>query len=191
VEITEVRIKLMEGSSDRLRGFCSVTFDDSFVVRDLKIIQGNNGPFVAMPSRKLTANCSQCRTKNHLRANYCNHCGEKLKSGGIATDSSGRAKLYADIAHPVNAECREMIQNRVVDELNQELELSTQPGYKSRYDEDFDDDSDFLDEINGSNSSSNAKSTPPDEKSASTESERIDPAAAQPPAPHDPSVSDQ
>ena len=51
MEITEVRIKLMENPEDRLRGFCSITFDDCFVVRDLKIIEGNNGPFVAMPSR--------------------------------------------------------------------------------------------------------------------------------------------
>ena len=40
MEITEVRIKLMEDTDDRLQGFCSVTFDDCFVVRDLKIIEG-------------------------------------------------------------------------------------------------------------------------------------------------------
>ena len=137
MEITEVRIKLMESAEDRLRGFCSVTFDDSFVVRDLKIIEGNNGPFVAMPSRKLTSNCHKCRSKNHLRANYCNHCGTRLKSDNIEHDSGGRAKLYADIAHPVNATCREMIQNRVIAELNQELELSAEPGYASRYDDDY------------------------------------------------------
>jgi stage V sporulation protein G len=66
MEITEVRIKLMENPEDRLRGFCSITFDGSFVIRDLKIIEGNNGPFVAMPSRKLTSNCRKCRSKNHL-----------------------------------------------------------------------------------------------------------------------------
>lgn len=137
MEITEVRIKLVESSEDRLRGFCSVTFDDCFVVRDLKIIEGNNGPFVAMPSRKLTSNCPKCRSKNHLRANYCNNCGTRLKTGGVATDPSGRAKLYADIAHPVNADCREMIQKRVVEELEREVELSQQPGYQSRYDEDY------------------------------------------------------
>ncbi len=49
MEITEVRIKLMEGGEDRLRGFCSITFDHSFVVRDLKIIDGNTGLFIAMP----------------------------------------------------------------------------------------------------------------------------------------------
>ena len=137
MEITEVRIKLMESAEDRLRGFCSITFDDCFVVRDLKIIEGNNGPFVAMPSRKLTSNCFKCRSKNHLRANYCNHCGNRLKSGVIQHDTGGRAKLYADIAHPVNAACREMIQNRVVEELNRELELSSEPGYSSRYDDEY------------------------------------------------------
>ena len=137
MEITEVRIKLIESAEDRLRGFCSVTFDDCFVVRDLKIIEGNNGPFVAMPSRKLTSNCYKCRTKNHLRASFCNHCGSQLKSDHIEHDSGGRAKLYADIAHPVNARCREMIQKRVVHELNHETELASQPGYRSRYDEDF------------------------------------------------------
>ncbi len=137
MEITEVRIKLIESAEDRLRGFCSVTFDDCFVVRDLKIIEGNNGPFVAMPSRKLTSNCYKCRTKNHLRASFCNHCGSQLNSDHIEHDSGGRAKLYADIAHPVNARCREMIQNRVIKELNIETELASKPGYRSRYDEVF------------------------------------------------------
>ena len=43
MEITEVRIKLMEdnsGSNERLQAFCSITFDDMFVIRDLKIIEG-------------------------------------------------------------------------------------------------------------------------------------------------------
>ena len=57
MEITEVRIKLMEEPGERLKAFCSITFDDCFVVRDLKIIEGSSGPFVAMPSRKLTAHC--------------------------------------------------------------------------------------------------------------------------------------
>lgn len=140
MEITEVRIKLMESTEDRLRGFCSVTFDDCFVIRDLKIIEGNNGPFVAMPSRKLTSNCYKCRTKNHLRANYCNNCGNRLKNDNIETDQGGRAKLYADIAHPVNAACREMLQNRVVAELQKELKLAAQPGYSSRYDDEYHDD---------------------------------------------------
>lgn len=138
MEITEVRIKLMENPEDRLRGFCSVTFDNCFVIRDLKIIEGNRGPFVAMPSRKLTSNCHKCRSKNHLKANYCNQCGSKLRGDNIEHDSNGRAKLYADIAHPINAECREAIQSRIVEELEKETQLSKEPGYRSRYDEGYD-----------------------------------------------------
>ena len=139
MEITEVRIKLMENPEDRLRGFCSITFDYCFVVRDLKIIEGNRGPFVAMPSRKLTSNCHKCRCKNNLKANYCNQCGGKLRDGNIEHDANGRAKLYADIAHPINAECREVIQSKIVEELEKEIAKSKEPGYRSRYDEGYDD----------------------------------------------------
>jgi stage V sporulation protein G len=139
VEITEVRIKLMDEPGERLQAFCSITFDDAFVVRDLKIIDGTNGPFVAMPSRKLTFHCPQCGAKNHLRASYCNHCGLRLKNDREIKDSEGRSKLYADIAHPINSPCREMIQNRVIQEFRLEQERSQQPGYISRYD-DFDPD---------------------------------------------------
>ena len=137
MEITEVRIKLMEEPGERLKAFCSVTFDDCFVVRDLKIIDGSNGPFVAMPSRKLTSHCSKCGMKNHLRAGYCNQCGARQDDSRAAKDADGRSKLYADIAHPINSTCREMIQNCVISEFYEEIERAKQPGYVSRYD-DFD-----------------------------------------------------
>jgi hypothetical protein len=100
VEITEVRIKLMEDNNERLLAFCSITFDDMFVIRDLKIIEGGKGSFVAMPSRKLTDRCPQCGCKNHLRARHCNQCGHKLDEDRATRDADGRAKLHADIAHP-------------------------------------------------------------------------------------------
>lgn len=137
MEITEVRIKLMEEPGERLKAFCSITFDDCFVVRDLKIIEGTSGPFVAMPSRKLTAHCPSCRTKNHLRATFCNQCGNRLSESQAARDDDGRAKLYADIAHPINSACREMIQERVIRAFGEEVESAKQPGYISKYD-DFD-----------------------------------------------------
>ena len=138
MDITEVRIKLMDDAGDRLRAFCSITFDDSFVVRDLKIIDGSSGPFVAMPSRKLTAHCSGCGCKNHLRAAFCNQCGQKLPDNQAVKDSDGRAKLYADIAHPINSSCRELIQKHVIEAYQEELRLSSEPGYRSRYDDYFD-----------------------------------------------------
>lgn len=50
MEITEIRITLR--SEPKLKAFANVTFDNSFVVRGLKIIEGSNGLFISMPSRK-------------------------------------------------------------------------------------------------------------------------------------------
>jgi stage V sporulation protein G len=138
VEITEVRIKLMEdnsGSNERLQAFCSITFDDMFVIRDLKIIEGAKGFFVAMPSRKLTDRCHNCGTKNHLRSRFCNQCGCRLDENRALRDAEGRAKLHADIAHPINSMCREKIQSAVLASYAEELERSKMPGYVSRYDD--------------------------------------------------------
>ena len=125
MEITEVRIKLMEdnsGSNERLQAFCSITFDDMFVIRDLKIIEGAKGFFVAMPSRKLTDRCHNCGTKNHLRSRFCNQCGCRLDENRALRDADGRAKLHADIAHPINSMCREKIQSAVLASYAEELE---------------------------------------------------------------------
>ena len=138
MEITEVRIKLMEdnsGSNERLQAFCSITFDDMFVIRDLKIIEGAKGFFVAMPSRKLTDRCHNCGTKNHLRSRFCNQCGCRLDENRAIRDADGRAKLHADIAHPINSMCREKIQAAVLASYADELERSKLPGYVSRYDD--------------------------------------------------------
>lgn len=135
MEITEVRVKLMDEPGERLQAFCSITFDDAFVVRDLKIIEGTTGPFVAMPSRKLTAHCYQCGSKNHLRAGFCNQCGARMKEPPSAKDDDGRAKLYADIAHPINSQCREMIQTRVIKAFEEEKARSKLPGYVPSYDD--------------------------------------------------------
>lgn len=145
MNITEVRIKLMDDPSERLKAFCSITFDDCFVVRDLKIIEGTNGLFVAMPSRKLTSHCPKCGSKNHLRAAHCNQCGARLPEGRAVRDAEGRAKLYADIAHPINSGCREMIQQRVIEEFQAEQSMAQQPGYVSHY-EDYEEDFDVFEE---------------------------------------------
>jgi stage V sporulation protein G len=134
MQISEVRVKLVEGGAERLLAFCSITIDEAFVVRDLKIIGGPSGPFVAMPSRKLCGNCPGCGFKNALRACYCNQCGSRLDGVAGPRDDTGRLRLYADIAHPINAACRELIERRIVDEYEAELLRARQPGYTSRYD---------------------------------------------------------
>jgi stage V sporulation protein G len=141
VVITEVRIKLCEANSERLLAFCSVTFDNAFVVRDLKIIEGTKGMFVAMPSRKLTDRCMKCGCKNHLRARFCNQCGGKLDEHRAMRDTDGRAKLHADIAHPIHSAAREQIQGAVIKAYSEEKERAKMPGYVCTYDEyDYDAD---------------------------------------------------
>src|SRR5690348_7789116 len=127
----------MEGGqeNERLQAFCSVTFDNAFVVRDLKIIEGTKGSFVAMPSRKLTDRCPGCGCKNHLRARYCNSCGHRLDENRAIRDADGRAKLHADIAHPINSACREVIQSAVIKAYQEERERAKMPGYVCTYDD--------------------------------------------------------
>jgi len=85
MEITEVRLTLR--SEDRLKAFVSITFDDAFVVRGLKVIEGNTDLFVAMPSRR-------------------------RKDGE-----------FRDIAHPINNETRQMIEDAVFQEYRRQLAL--------------------------------------------------------------------
>ncbi|MCS7015797.1 MAG: SpoVG family protein [Gemmatales bacterium] len=138
MEITEIRIKLMDekkGGNERLQAFCSITFDNMFVVRDLKIIEGAKGQFVAMPSRKLADRCPTCRCKNHLQARFCNNCGRRLDENRAPRDASGRIRLHADVAHPINAASREYIEKAILKAYYEEIEKAKQPGYVCRYDD--------------------------------------------------------
>lgn len=145
LNITEIRVKLTGDPRNKLKAYCSVTFERSFVVRDLKIIEGAKGPFVAMPSRKLADRCSRCSHKNNLRAGFCNQCGARLDPDRADRDGRGRARLHADLAHPINSECRIQLHKAIVAAYTEEVEQSMQDGYKPKSFDDFDDD-DFLDD---------------------------------------------
>jgi stage V sporulation protein G len=119
MEITEVRMFLREGGNRKLKAYATITFDNAFVVRNIKVIEGNKGLFVAMPSRKLREACPKCNFKNAVRSKFCNQCGANLpvmerrpraEEGGKEQQSEHR-----DIAHPVTLECREYIQKKVLD----------------------------------------------------------------------------
>jgi stage V sporulation protein G len=84
MKITDVRIRKIN-EEGKMKAIVSVTFDDSFVVHDIKIIDGQNGLFIAMPSRKMPD-------------------GE-----------------FRDIAHPINSETRNLIQEAVFAEYNKIL----------------------------------------------------------------------
>jgi stage V sporulation protein G len=133
MHLTEVRVKLCDNQIGRLKAFCSLTFDQSFVIRDVKLIEGNDGLFLAMPSRKLSDHCGRCGEKNHLRARFCNNCGSRLDENRFVRYQNGnggsRLKLHADIAHPIHAHCRNDIEQQVLTAYNDEVERSKQPGY--------------------------------------------------------------
>lgn len=81
MKITDVRIRKVDGQT-RLRAVVSITIDDAFAVHELRIIEGKEGLFVAMPSRE-------------------------------SNDGT-----FRDLAHPINAETRALIEKVVLDKYN-------------------------------------------------------------------------
>ena len=119
MEITEVRIFLKDGSDKKLKAYATVTFDNAFVVRNIKVIEGQKGLFVAMPSRKLKESCPKCNFKNVVRSKYCNNCGASLPIQEHrpvhVEDPSQKESEHRDIAHPITLECREYLQKKVLE----------------------------------------------------------------------------
>lgn len=140
MEITEVRIFLRDNPATKLRAYATITFDNAFVVRNIKVIEGNKGLFVAMPSRRIEEPCSKCGAKNSLRSKYCNQCGSQLpprepamapESGRVAGGAKPeRQSEHRDIAHPINMETREYIQKKILDayEAEKGVKGSADPG---------------------------------------------------------------
>jgi len=124
LDITEVRIFLKEGVDKKLKAYATVTFDNCFVVRNMKVIEGGKGLFVAMPSRKIKSACPKCNFRNALRSKYCNQCGSSLPmppATAINTEhEEGRQSEHKDIAHPITLECREYIQKKILEAYGQE-----------------------------------------------------------------------
>lgn len=89
MNITDVRVRKVAKDDTKMKAVVSITIDDVFVVHDIKVIEGEKGLFIAMPSRK-------------------------------STDGE-----YRDIAHPINSQTREMLQNMILkayDEAAENLE---------------------------------------------------------------------
>jgi stage V sporulation protein G len=87
MEITDVKVFPVD--EDKLKAYVSITLDNCFVIRDLKVIQGTGGLFIAMPAKK-------------------------RKDG-----------TYKDIAHPLNAETRDRMERRILEEY--ERQVGSQP----------------------------------------------------------------
>ena len=100
MEITNVGISL-KNTEGTLRAYATVTFDDEFVVKDIKVIDGKNGLFIAMPSKPLK-----------------NRRSEEVAEEEYSED---RRNLHKDIAHPINAAAREKIQTAILAKYEEEL----------------------------------------------------------------------
>ncbi len=90
MNITDIRVRRITAEG-RMKAVVSVTFDDAFVVHDIKVIEGQDRLFIAMPSRKT---------------------------------SDGEFK---DIAHPINVQMRESLQQAVLAKYEESLEETDQP----------------------------------------------------------------
>jgi stage V sporulation protein G len=122
MEITSVQIRLTAETSERVKAYATLVIDECFVIRDVKVIRGNSGLLVAMPSRRLTVNCRRCRTKNQLRAHYCNDCGARLDKPEQRAGRGGRQRFFEDMAHPTTPECRDYFERTVIAAYQQELD---------------------------------------------------------------------
>lgn len=114
MEITEVQIKPSDRGKGPVLAYCTIVFDECFVVRDLRIINRKQDDkyvlFVAMPSRRSCKECPRCNTKNQLGSQFCNHCGAGLPPA-ISQPSETN---YTDIAHPIKKSFRSEIEQRVI-----------------------------------------------------------------------------
>lgn len=121
MEITEIRVFLKEGQDKKLKAYATVTFDNAFVVRNIKVIHGASGLFIAMPSRKLKLPCPRCGFKNEVGSKFCNECG-----GGLPAQSQEEVAMHdaksehRDIAHPITQQFREILQTKILDAYKRE-----------------------------------------------------------------------
>ncbi|MDD5654761.1 MAG: septation protein SpoVG family protein [Candidatus Omnitrophica bacterium] len=124
MEITEVRIFLKDSPDKKLKAYATVTFDNAFVVRNIKVIEGSSGFFIAMPSRKIKQPCPKCGFKNESRSKYCNQCAGALPVASnkpiTALDVENAQSEHKDIAHPITQAFREYLQKKVLEGFDQE-----------------------------------------------------------------------
>ncbi|MFH0877495.1 MAG: septation protein SpoVG family protein [Candidatus Omnitrophota bacterium] len=138
MEITEVRIFMKESPDKKLKAYATVTFDNAFVVRNIKVIEGGGGLFIAMPSRKLKGACPKCNFRNELKSKYCNQCAVQLPAVthpmGSEQDASSAQSEHRDIAHPITQTFRDYLQKKVLEAYEAEKHKGPVSG-ASRYGE--------------------------------------------------------
>ncbi|MFP4472860.1 MAG: SpoVG family protein [Candidatus Omnitrophota bacterium] len=126
MEITEIRIFPKEGQDKKLRAYATVTFDHEFVVRNIKIIQGTSGMFVAMPSRKMKFSCPRCRFKNEVGSKFCNQCGGTITAATEEGEARDAKADHRDIAHPITQKFRHYLQSEIFQAFDRDHPISGQ-----------------------------------------------------------------
>lgn len=137
MNITDIRLDVIDNPSGKLRAFCSLTLNDEFVVKNFKIIEGNHGLFVAMPSRKLTKPCYRCDNRAFRSANYCDRCGKEFddRSGNSHHDTG---ETHSDIAFPIQDDFREELEDRLIDAYKKRMKGGSGVNVEHSKDENYD-----------------------------------------------------
>lgn len=128
MEITEIRVFFKEGQDKKLKAYVTVTFDNVFVVRNIKVIQGSEALFIAMPSRKVKNTCPKCHFKNEAGSRYCSHCAAALPSGVEQVKTTDAKAEHRDIAHPITQQFREYLQTKILEAYKKEVATGKRPG---------------------------------------------------------------
>ena len=128
MQVTDVKVQLTHQPDNKLKAFCIITLDNSFLVREIKVIETNRGGvFVAMPSRKMTDRC-KCGCKNEVTNKFCCGCGHQMDTDRAVKNPQGRLQIYTDIVRPVTSECHQMIQHTVINAYKTELNRTVKRG---------------------------------------------------------------
>ena len=107
MEVTKVYVRLADNNENpRLRAYCTIIIDNAFAVHDLKVIDGKDGVFVAMPTRKIRIRCPGCDRTNPTGQRWCGNCGRRLED---------IQRQCLDSAHPVTQNARFLVEDAVLD----------------------------------------------------------------------------
>ncbi len=118
MQVSDVKVRLVGRPGQKLRAFCSVAIDDVLVIRDFKVFEDSDGPFLAMPSRLRFERCPACAAKVAADAAYCSHCGKKLDLSNAVDDETPR---HVEIVYPTRRTMRRHLEDRILEAYRAEV----------------------------------------------------------------------
>lgn len=125
MRITEIHLTLVDRPDDCLRAFCSVTFDNVFVVKDLRVIEGPRGLFVAIPSENRTATNPHLRATNPLQARCRSERGYRF---ALDEPKDFGGTPHSETMHPITAAFRARLESRVIAAYREQMRIIREAG---------------------------------------------------------------